>query len=145
MLIHFSTYININQNAMNDVTSIYLVRDMHKTVTIFLCMNLKKNHTALCILQKKERKKRLVLGGPLRFSLTFQPYSQGSQPGDHCITNTSFLLQDRRKLWHEPISKIGPMITKMGRKITHGQCCQSRTKSTSELLFCLEQANIWFT
>ena len=107
MLIHFSTYININQNAMNDVTSIYLVRDMHKTVTIFLCMNLKKNHTALCILQKKERKKRLVLGGPLRFSLTFQPYSQGSQPGGHCITNTSFLLQDRRKLCHEPISKVG--------------------------------------
>jgi hypothetical protein len=27
---------------------------------------------------EKERKKRLVLGGPLRFSLTFQPYSQGS-------------------------------------------------------------------
>ena len=140
MLIHFSTYININQNAMNDVTSIYLVRDMHKTVTIFLCMNLKKNHTALCILQKKRKKKRLVLGGPLRFSLTFQPYSQGSQPGGHCITNTSFLLQDRRKLCHEPISKVGPMITNgQTDNAMQGQCCQSRTKSTSELLSSLEQ------
>ena len=53
-------YINQNQNAMNYVTSIYLVRDMHKTVTIFLCMNLKKNPIALC----KERKKDLFLVAP---------------------------------------------------------------------------------
>ena len=56
-------YINQNQNAMNYVTSIYLVRDMHKTVTIFLCMNLKKSYCFVHFAEK-ERKKDLFLVAP---------------------------------------------------------------------------------
>ena len=54
----------INQNAMNDVTSIYLVRDMHKTVTIFLCMNLKKI-ILLCAFCRKKKEKKTCSWWPL--------------------------------------------------------------------------------
>ena len=49
---------------MNDVTSIYLVRDMHKNCNDILMHESKKNHTALCILQKRKEKKDLFLVSP---------------------------------------------------------------------------------
>ena len=50
---------------MNYVTSIYLVRDMHKNCNDILMHESKKNHTALCILQNKKERKKTCSWWPL--------------------------------------------------------------------------------
>ena len=138
-------YINQNQNAMNYVTSIYLVRDMHKTVTIFLCMNLKKSYCFVHFAEK-ERKKDLFLVAPWDFRWRFNPIPKGASQAAIALPTPVFFCRTVGNYDMSLFFIVGPMIRLiMGRQTTQGQCCQSRTKSTSELLFSLEFANSWFT